>query len=49
MAVKNCQHPNLSGYGTVEIVLHFCEVGDDCPGLAAGCPYSYRSSELHNE
>jgi hypothetical protein len=50
MAHKQCEHTELSGLetGVVEVVLGRCEIGQDCPGLAAGCPYAWKGSVRRN-
>ena len=44
MAHKQCPHTDVSGWGIVEVVLGICEVGEDCDGLKAGCPFAYAKS-----
>ena len=46
MAHKICEHTDLSGLetGVVEVVSGRCEIGEDCPGLKAGCPFAWKGS-----
>ena len=43
--IRKCNYEDVSGYATVEIVSNTCEVGEDCDGLKAGCPFAYKSKD----
>lgn len=42
---KQCPHGDQSGWGIVEVVAGFCEVGNGCEGLKVGCPYAWAETD----
>ena len=46
MAHHQCNYSGESGWGTVEVVGGFCEVGTGC---VKACPYSWRKSDKKAE
>jgi hypothetical protein len=42
MAHHNCQYTDESGWGVVEVVRGFCEVGQDC---VKSCPFSFHGKK----
>ena len=45
MAHKVCQYQDVSGFGVVEVVAGYCEVGEGCDGLKSGCPFAWEGSD----